>query len=249
MLASKLSLQIEVEVPTDMQQVIRHQIEALIRGLLPDSCLQVNQKAYGVGLELCFLGQPQVWSYGNLLALRPRFYELLALMALHPEGLSSEQMSLCLYGGEGNAGCCRIELGRLKQFVPLESRPYRLLDYSADFVLLREHIYAGRVGQALELYRGPLLPYSQAPTIIEARLDLEEALRRAVLISRDPDYLWLLANRLWDDLELWEIVLDYLSTQDPRRALAETRRGRITGEWKIKPLPNLPAKAVAHYSA
>lgn len=230
----KISLQIEVEVASDAQPYLRHQIEAVIRQLLPGSPLQVSLETIeGSRLELRFLGQPEVWWNGQKLTLRQRFQELLAVMALHPNGLSSEQISLCVYGDHGNSGCSRIELARLRQMVPFESRPYRLVGVEADFLQLREHLYAGRVQKALELYRGPLLAHSQAPAIVAARVDLEEALRRAVLISSDPNHLWALANTLKDDLEIWEIALDYLPPYDPRRGLAEAQCGRITGEWKV----------------
>ena len=229
----KISLHIELEVAPAAQFQIRHQIEGLIQQLLPDSPCTVHlQLPHQSGLELNFLGQSSVWWNGQPLSLRQRFNELLAILALHPDGLSSEQVSLCLYGDDKNSGCSRIELARLRQIVPIDSRPYRLVGVQADFLELRAHLYAGRVDQALKLYGGPLLPHSGAPAIVETRLDLEEAIRRAVLISRNPDHLWTLANTIGDDLELWEIALDYLPDLDPRRALAETQRGRITGEWK-----------------
>ena len=230
----KISLQIELEAAPAVQLQLRHQIENLIQQLLPDSPCAVHlQLPFVSGLELHFLGQINVWWNGQPLNLRQRFNELLAILALHPDGLTSEQVSLCLYGDERNSGCSRIELARLRHIVPIDSRPYRLVGVQADFLQLRAHLYAGRVQQALELYRGPLLPHSAAPAIVDARMDLEEAIRRAVLISRNPDHLWALANTIREDLELWEIALDYLPEYDPRRALAETQRGRITGEWKV----------------
>ena len=230
----KISLQIELEAVPAVQFQIRHQIEHLIQQLLPDSpCTVQLHLPVESGLELHFLGQASVWWNGQPLNLRQRFNELLAILALHPEGLTSEQVSLCLYGDERNSGCSRIELARLRQMVPIDSRPYRLVGVQADFLQLRAHLYAGRVHEALKLYRGPLLPHSGAPAIVDARLDLEEAIRRAVLIGRNPDHLWTLAHTIGDDLELWEVALDYLPERDPRRAMAETQRGRITGEWKV----------------
>lgn len=228
------SMQIQLQATRDTYPLLLRQIEAAIRQLLPDSQPRVwVETALVTSLDLHFLGTPRLYLDGAERCLRYRFYELLCLMALHQDGLTSEQMGLCLFGEDGNAGACRIELGRLRQMIPFESRPYRLLEVTADFLQLRESLYRGQIGQALELYRGPLLPYSQAPAIVDARLDLEEALRRAVIISRNPDHLWTLAEKLGDDLELWEITLDYLRESDPRKALAEARRTRITGEWKV----------------
>ena len=229
LLSMHIQLQATLETP-----LLLDQIEAAIRQLLPGSQPRVwVQSPALASLELHFLGTPRLYLDGAEVGLRYRFYELLCLMALHPGGLTSEQMGLCLFGEVGNAGACRIELGRLRQVIPFESRPYRLQEVSADFVQVRECLYRGRTGEALELYRGPLLPYSDAPAIVDARWDLEEALRRATIISRNPDHLWTLAEKLGDDLELWEILLDYLPGPDPRRAIAEARRSRITGEWKV----------------
>jgi hypothetical protein len=226
-------MQIQLQTAQDTYPLVLAQIETAIRQLLPDSKPRVWVETPSTSLELRFLGAPKIYLDGSERSLRYRFYELLCLMALHPGGLTSEQMSLCLFGEEGNSGACRIELGRLRQLIPFESRPYRLLDLSADFMGLRECLYRGEVGAALELYRGPLLPYSQAPAIVDARLDLEEALRRAVIISRNPDHLWKLAEKLKDDLEVWQIARDYLGELDPRKPLAEARCKRITGEWKL----------------
>lgn len=230
----KISLQIELDVAPALQGQLRQRIEGLIQQLLPDSSCSVQLHSPAQqGLELHFLGQAEVWWNGQKLNLRQRFNELLAVLALHPDGLSSEQVSQCIYGDDQNSGCSRIELARLRQLIPIESRPYRLVAVQADFLQLHEHLYGGRIGEALKLYRGPLLPLSGAPAILEARQDLEETIRRTVLMSRDPDHLWTLASTVHDDLELWEIALDYLPLHDSRRALAETQRGRIAGGWKV----------------
>src|SRR6478672_3420458 len=50
------------------------------------------------GLALSLLGTAQAWLDGQRLLLNRRQTEILALLALHPEGLSSEQLHALLYG-------------------------------------------------------------------------------------------------------------------------------------------------------
>ncbi|BCZ86837.1 hypothetical protein TthAA37_10350 [Thermus thermophilus] len=90
-----------------------------------------------------------------------------------------------------------------------------------------------RPGGALARYRGPLLPQSQAPGVETLRAELEEALRRAVLAQGEVESLFLLAERLGEDLEVWEALLERLPLQDPRRPIAQARVARLRGEWSL----------------
>jgi hypothetical protein len=193
-----------------------YQVKRLLKGEQPE-------------LELRFLGAAEARLNGRLLSLRPRFAELLAALALQPQGQSGEQLTLAVYGEYGDVQRCAVELGRLRKLVPVTSRPYRLgVSFAADFLKLGELIQNNRLLEALELYRGPLLPGSEAPTIVEKRIFLEEALRQAILRSQDPEALWTLAERLGDDLEMWEKVLTLLDKSDPRTAVARARvRGLV----------------------
>ncbi len=87
--------------------------------------------------------------------------------------------------------------------------------------------------QALALYQGPLLPWSQAPGVEALRLELEETLRRAVLASGDQEALFLLAERLGEDLEVWEALLEGLSPEDPRYPIARARVERLRREYGV----------------
>ena len=80
---------------------------------------------------------------------------------------------------------------------------------------------------------GPLLPWSQAPGVEALRLELEEALRRAVLAQGEVESLFLLAERLGEDLEVWEALLERLSPEDPRRPIVQARVARLRREWGL----------------
>lgn len=183
-------------------------------------------------LELHLLGQSCVRLGEESLELHPRFVELLCVLAMHPEGLTSEQLALAVWGEGGDPGCAKTELHRLRQWVPLGSRPYRLLDpVAADFLKAVELLRLGCLRQALELYKGPLLPRSQAPEIVEARVWLEEILREAVLCCGQGELVWALAERLGNDLELWELALELLPGSDNRRPLASVQVNRLKTHW------------------
>ncbi|WP_436410924.1 hypothetical protein [Thermus scotoductus] len=67
----------------------------------------------------------------------------------------------------------------------------------------------------------------------ELRLELEEALRQAVLASGRLDLLLTLAERLGEDLELWEALLERLSPEDPRLPIAQARVARLRREYGV----------------
>lgn len=122
----------------------------------------------------------------------------------------------------------KTELYRLRQAgFHVASRPYRLTTpIEADLLRLQQALKEGRLEEALALYQGPLLPRSQAPGIERLRHQLEEQLKEAVLQQPSPEALYLLAQRIPEDLILWEALLRRLPPDDPRRpgVLAWVRR-------------------------
>ena len=160
--------------------------------------------------------------------------ELLVLLLARPEGWTGEALALALYG-EANGPTLRMEIHRLRQRGQnILARPYRLQNaLRADFLEVRAALQRGDLKEALQIYRGPLLPQSGAPAVEELRQELEEALRQAVLASRDPEALLLLAEHLGEDLELWEALLESLPPQDPRRPFVLARTARLRREWGL----------------
>ncbi len=73
------------------------------------------------------------------------------------------------------------------------------------------------------MYRGPLLPGSQTPGIVEWRDHLEVAVRTAVLSDEDPDNALRYGERAPDDIEIHEHALRLLPPNDGRRAVAAAR--------------------------
>jgi hypothetical protein len=162
-----------------------------------------------------------------------RSLELLAVLAMRREGLSSEQLALALYGERGKAVTIRAQVHRVRARVGeqmLRTNPYRLTgSIEADWLEVGRLIAAGRPAAALHAYRGPLLPESEAPAIVEARDLLEESLRRSVLTTGDPDLLarWLDRPAGADDLAAARALVAVLPPGDPRRAAATARAASI----------------------
>jgi hypothetical protein len=184
-------------------------------------------------LELRFLGRQEVRYQGKQLKLSPQMQEMLALLALNPNGLSLEQLLLLTSGDDGNPNSFRVMLTKLRQqYVPITNQPYKIdVTYTADFIQVQALIEKGHLRRALELYKGSLLSYSEAPGIVEEREALEESLREAVLSSEDPEALYSFANQLPDDLEVWEALERALPKNDTRTPVVGTRVRRIRESW------------------
>ncbi|MGH2937001.1 MAG: GAF domain-containing protein [Solirubrobacterales bacterium] len=187
-------------------------------------------------LRLAMLGNDRalVRSGHRTIELSRRQSEVLALLALQPDGLSADQIALELYGDLGKPVTARAEISRLRAAlgVDLGNRPYRLpVPLEADYFVVRALLDIGRIGDALSGYRGPLLPSSEAPAIIEAREALDYSLREALLRTADADLLhaWLNAPSGRDDLEACRCLISLLDTADPRRPTMLSRLRRLSG--------------------
>lgn len=164
---------------------------------------------------------------------RLRSLELLAVLAMHPEGMTTEQLALALYGERGKAGTIRAQVHRVRLCVgarSLEPHPYRLnVPVEADWLEVSRLVAAGRPREALRAYRGPLLPASDAPGVVEARALLEESLRRSILTTADPELLssWLAHPSGADDLAAARALVAVLPCGDPRRAAVTANAAAI----------------------
>jgi len=185
-------------------------------------------------LTLRLLGdqRPRAFIDGRCVPLSLRHAELLALMALHPRGLSCEQSSFYLYGDEGNPVTVRAEIHRLRAQLGdvVLAKPYRLdCDVEADFLTVRRLLGAGNVTDAVRLYPGPLLPRSESRAIQVERDELSAQLRRQLLHRGDMDEMWAYAQTGEDDLEILGRLAAALPPGDPRRVAAQLREHRVLG--------------------
>jgi hypothetical protein len=161
--------------------------------------------------------------------------EILALLALHPPGLTCEHLTLELYGEAGNPISTRAQMSRLRRLLgPLVgARPYRLAaDVTADFLEVERLVGEGEVEAALRAYRAPLLVESEVPRVVQARDEIDGAVRRAA-VARGPGALWawLECESGRDDLAAMREFVQRAAPGDPHRAMAAARMAALQVRW------------------
>lgn len=206
---------------------------ALLGGGRPEiAMLRAMFRTSDPEVQLQLLGNRSVCGVNGIVQMSLRSAELIAVLAHRPSGVRSEELAVALYGDAANVGTLKAAVSRARRYIKIDGGPYRIgSSFRADHVEVLDLLRNNRVQGALELYRGPLLPESQAPAIVELREHLEEAMRQAVLSSEDPDTIIDFANQQGNDLELWEEARRSTSPNDPRRPLVNARIRRILRNW------------------
>lgn len=189
-----------------------------------------------VGIE--GLGRPdcQVTLGARRIRLSPRHSEILVILTQHPDGLSGDELAIELYPDEVSTSTMRAELTRLRSLLGgdlLDSRPYRLRrDLSCDWQVVARAVDAGRPEDALRAYRGPLLPHSDAPGVVEARERLERRLRAAVLSAGEVHLMAAWTRSRWgaDDIDVWRRQAQLATPGSPLHAIAVIEVQRLDRE-------------------
>jgi hypothetical protein len=208
-------------------------VEQLDEGYLLRIPGPVRRPRRSLRLKLLGSGQPIAVVAGREIALTLRRAEVLALLLLHPSGLTAEQLMLQLYGDEGNPTTVRAEMHRLRNLLGvgiLDTKPYRIIaDVSGDVTDVQAAVRLGELPKALDLYAGPLLGRSDAPALRAERDELDATLRRAVLDSGDADLVWRFAQTPTgaEDLEVFEVLERALPSSDHRRPAVTARLDRL----------------------
>jgi hypothetical protein len=174
---------------------------------------------------------------GEPLELTRRQAEILAVLAMHPAGLTAEQLTLHVYGERGNCISARAAMSRLRKLLGrrLAAVPYRLVgDVSADFLEVEAALAAGDLDAALRAYRGPLLPDSEAPRVAQARDELEGALRRAAVAGTCAQLrVWLETESGRNDPQAMACFLRRAPRADPGRPLIAARLQSLCARWGL----------------
>jgi hypothetical protein len=160
---------------------------------------------------------------GRSVHVRRRQAEILALLALRPEGLTTDQLRSDLYGEDGSNSSVRGEVSRLRKLLgaAISTDPYRLEGpVECDAEVVRALLRRGALREAAERYAGPLLPFSDAPGIVCERDGLETWLRHAVMTGDDREALWAWVQSPSgrDDPAALKLVLSGMEFRDPRRS-------------------------------
>lgn len=180
-----------------------------------------------LSLELLGAGTPAATVDGVRHELSLRHAEILALLAMHPGGLTAERLALLLHGERGNLTTVRVEIHRIRNVLGhhvLETKPYRIAAaVESDLLDLREALRRGDVDAAVDR-AGLLLPDSESTAIRAERDELLASMRGWVLSTENPEVLWRFANTDAGrhDPEVLERARD-LARDAPRREVLETK--------------------------
>ncbi|NQD90223.1 helix-turn-helix domain-containing protein, partial [Paenarthrobacter sp. CM16] len=197
---------------------------------------------YRNSLQLLGRDQALLSIDGRTVSLSARHSEILAILSNHPAGLSADDLCAQLYPGDGSAVTLRAEMVRLRKVilelspgaVP-ESRPYRLpVELLPDSGQVLSCLQRGAHRIALEIYKGGLLPRSEAPGVVQLRERVSHLLREALLSDGSVDSLLKYAElpEAKYDVDLRLAVLKLLPPRSPKRAAVVADLERIDREMK-----------------
>ncbi|HWC21064.1 MAG TPA: GAF domain-containing protein [Flexivirga sp.] len=164
-----------------------------------------------------------------------RHSEMLLLLSEAADGTTAGQLSVELSDDDRPSVTLRAEMSRLRGLLPtglLASRPYRFTGgVTSDLAVVRGHLDRGEIGAAVGNYRGPVLPESEAPGVIQIRDQLHTRMRNSVLARGDSDLLLRFADTLHgrDDLGLWEAAAALMDPGSPRSDTVSARVSRLRG--------------------
>lgn len=189
----------------------------LIESALPHSAAGAGglDETGDPGLVMTLLGTAETRLDGQRLLLNRRQTEVLALLAMHPEGLSLEQLHALVYGDQQvTFSTLKAEVSHLRSALggQLSSRPYRLLmpvatDVDHVLGLLRR----GQVAAAVEAYGGDLLPGTNSPALGELAEYVAVAVREALIADPQPDAVVRYSELAPYDVEVLEVCLAQLA--------------------------------------
>ncbi|MDR6415567.1 GAF domain-containing protein [Pseudarthrobacter sulfonivorans] len=174
-------------------------------------------------LELLGDKPAAVFRDGSRVQLTLRRAEILALLDSRTQGWTAEELAYELYGDAGTTAAIRTEMFRVRSMLgdAVESNPYRFVagltgrsDSGRVLRLLRE----GRVDEALEAYRAPLLSRSGTLAVQLLRDQLDLALGSAVRSSGDAGLVtrWLSTDMGSADFEAVEALGRLAGSGDAR---------------------------------
>jgi hypothetical protein len=195
---------------------------------------------YRNSLQLLGRDQALLSIDGRTVALSARHSEILALLSTHPAGLNAEELCALLYPGDASTMTLRAEMVRLRKVlqqinpdaVP-QSRPYRLpLDLVPDAGQVLDCLQRGAHRIALEIYRGAVLPRSEAPGIVELRARVSALMREALLTDGSAESLLKYAAlpEAKDDVDVRSAALKLLAPRSPKRAAVVADLERLDRE-------------------
>ncbi len=204
----------------------------LIETAMPDSRQRPESAGTGThevpGLDLTLLGAAEARLDGRRLLLNRRQTEVLALLALHPAGLSLEQLHALLYGDQAvTFSTLKAEVSHLRSALDgqLASRPYRLMmPVTVDVNEVLRLLRTGQVRAAVAAYGGDLMPGTESPALGELAEVVAVAVREALLADPQPQAVARYTELAPHDTEVIEVCLAVIGDRPhPAKALLKGR--------------------------
>jgi hypothetical protein len=202
----------------------------LIETAMPRSAANPMLEEHGgpVGLQLRLLGNAEATLDGSRLLLNRRQTEILAVLALHPDGLSLDRLHALVYGDQGvTLSTLKAEVSHLRAALggQLASRPYRLtLPVATDIDDVLDALERGDAAGAIGHYGGDLLPGTESPALAELGEYVAVAMREALLANPEPAAVVRYSELAPYDTEVIEVCLAALEDRPhPAQALLKGR--------------------------
>jgi hypothetical protein len=181
------------------------------------------------GLQLRLLGNAEATLDGSRLLLNRRQTEILAILALHPDGLSLDRLHALVYGDQPvTLSTLKAEVSHLRAALggQLASRPYRLtLPVATDIDDVLDALRLGDAAAAITSYGGDLLPGTESPALVELGEYVAVAMREALLADPDPHAVMRYSELAPYDTEVLEVCLAALG--DRPHAAKPLLKGRL----------------------
>jgi hypothetical protein len=181
------------------------------------------------GLQLRLLGNAEATLDGSRLLLNRRQTEILAILALHPDGLSLDRLHALVYGDQVvTLSTLKAEVSHLRAALggQLASRPYRLtLPVTTDIDDVLEALRRGDAAAAIAHYGGDLLPGTESPALAELGEYVAVAMREALIADPQPSAVIRYSELAPYDTEVIEACLTALG--DRPHPAAPLLKGRL----------------------
>jgi hypothetical protein len=159
-------------------------------------------------LTLRLLGKAEAYLDGVRLLISRRQLEILALLALHPDGLSLTTLHAKLYGDRPvSLATLKAEVSHLRTMLggALTSRIYRItVPVQCDASDVPRLLHTGQLKDAVAAYGGQLLAGTDAPGLTEYGNYVAVAVREALLTQPDPQAVLRYAEAVPYDVEVLE---------------------------------------------
>jgi hypothetical protein len=181
----------------------------LLEQALPASATHQPARDRAAGtLTLRLLGRAEAELDGVRLLLSRRQLEILALLALHPQGLSPGALHANLYGDrQVSMTTLKAEVSHLRTVLGggITSRTYRItVPVRCDATESAERLRAGDLLGAASAYGGEMLAGTDAPGLTEHAHYLAVAIREALLADPRPEAVLRYAEAVPYDIEVLE---------------------------------------------